>query len=188
MDRPAAAPDVGPHDAVRDALKRQYHAGLAMLRGAVERFPADRWTEPVAGSAFWQVAYHALFFTHFYLHSRAEVFEPFPGHQHAVQHADGLAGPADAASALPLLPEPYTKEHVLAFADHLISTLDESVDALDLEAQDSGFAWYPLSKLEHQLVNLRHLSHHTGQLLERHRAVTDSGIDWASSGPRAGAG
>jgi hypothetical protein len=178
--------DSGPQDAVAGALKRQYHAALAMLRDTVDRFPEGRWTEPVAGSACWQVAYHALFFTHFYLHPSALAFEPFPGHQGAVQHADALAGPPEPESSLPLLPEPYAKAQVLAFADHLIATLDASVEALDLGAPDSGFPWYPMSKLEHQLVNLRHLAHHTGQLLERFRAVTASGIDWVSSDPRGG--
>ncbi len=184
MTPSAAAPDRGPNDAVRDALKRQYQAALAMLRDAVERFPDERWTEPVAGNAFWQVAYHALFFTHFYLHAHVDAFRPFPGHQHEVEHADGLAGPPDPASSLPLLPEPYSKTHVLAFADHLIAGLDRTVDALDLDAPESGFPWYPMAKLEHQLLNLRHLAHHTGQLAERFRAATDTGVEWASSGPR----
>ena len=166
----------------RTALKRQYHAGLAMLRTAVERFPDDRWTEPFADNAFWQIAYHTLFYTHLYLQPGIDAFRPFPGHQGDVQSKGALTGPADPASVLPLLPEPYPKAHVLAFADHVIATLDTSVETLDLAAAESGFPWYAMPKLEHQLVNLRHLQHHTGQLIERLRMATGAGVGWVGSG------
>ncbi len=167
---------------IRTTLKRQYHAGLSMLRTAVERFPDDRWTDGVADNAFWQIAYHTLFYTHLYLHPGIDAFRPFAGHQGDVQNTGALTGPADPDSALPLLPDPYPKAHVLAFAEHLIATLDASADALDLTAAESGFPWYAMSKLEHQLVNLRHLQHHTGQLIERLRMATGSGVEWVGSG------
>ena len=42
--------------------------------------------------------------------------------------------------------------------------VDAAVYRLDLTAPESGFYWYRMSKLEHHLVNLRHIQHHTGQL------------------------
>jgi hypothetical protein len=51
----------------RSVLKSQYHAALAMVREAVERCPADEWSNADHKNAFWQVAYHTLFFTHLYL-------------------------------------------------------------------------------------------------------------------------
>jgi hypothetical protein len=169
-------------DPTRTALKRQYHAGLAMLRTAVERFPDDRWTDAVADNAFWQIAYHTIFYTHLYLHLGIDAFRSFPGHRGDVQNVGSLTGPADPDSTLDLLPDPYPKAHVLAYADHLIATLDASVDDLDLTAVESGFPWYAMPKLEHQLVNLRHLQHHTGQLVERLRMATGSGVGWVGSG------
>jgi hypothetical protein len=56
--------------------------------------------------------------------------------------------------------------------------VDAAVDALDLESGSSGFAWYPIPKLEHQLVNLRHIQHHTAQLADRLRAFADIGVSW----------
>jgi hypothetical protein len=32
----------------------------------------------------------------------------------------------------------------------------QAVDGFDLESSQSGFDWYRMSKLEHQLVNIRH--------------------------------
>jgi hypothetical protein len=168
----------------RHALARQYHAGLAMLRDGLERYPEARWRDTPGGNAVWQLVYHTLFFTDLYLRSDAGAFEPFPGHQADAQHPDGLPGPADPRSALPLLPDPYPKAHLLAYAEHLIATLDERLAALDLLSATSGFTNYPISKLEHQLVTLRHLQHHAGQVAARVREATGEGVAWVGSGPR----
>lgn len=168
--------------AVRAALKRQYRAALAMLRDAVERCPDELWTDPAPRNAFWQVAYHTLYFTHLYLQPDEASFRPWAGHQGGVQHEDGIAGPADPASPLPLVPHPYGRAQVLAYADHVDGCVD-GVDALDLATETSGFWWYPMGKLEHQLVNLRHVQHHVGQLADRVRAATGEGVPWVSPTP-----
>jgi hypothetical protein len=58
-----------------------------------------------------------------------------------------------------------------------------SVSALDLEAQ-SGFDWLPFDKLELQFYNIRHTQHHTGQLSERLRKSSDTGIRWVANHPQ----
>ncbi len=172
-----------PLTVLRDTLERQYRAAFAMLRDAIERCPDALWEDPTPTNAFWQVAYHTLFFTHLYLQPEEADFRPWSGHQGDVQHADGIAGPADPASPLPLLPEPYDKAQVLAYWDHLTADLDAALDRLDLRAAESGFWWYRIPKLEHQFVNLRHLQHHAAQLADRVRAATGEGVAWVSSGP-----
>ena len=52
------------------------------------------------------------------------------------------------------------------------------MDALDLDSTESGFSWYRMSKLEHQLVNIRHIQHHGAQLADRLRSAADIGIRW----------
>ena len=171
--------------ALRAALKSQYHAALAMLRESIERCPEDVWLSTEHKNAFWQIAYHTLFFTHLYLQPRLEAFRPWEGHRAGVQHEDGIAGPADPSSELPLIPEPYTKRQALAYWSFLDALVDGAVDALDLESADSGFYWYKIPKLEHQLVNLRHLQHHLAQLADRLRASSDVGVKWVGSTPGA---
>jgi hypothetical protein len=63
-------------DAIKPALKRQYHASLAMLREAVERCPDHTWYDTAPKNAFWQVTYHALYFTQFYLQPDESGFVP----------------------------------------------------------------------------------------------------------------
>ena len=163
------------------ALVKQYRAGLAMLRDAVEKCPDDVWSSGEHANAFWQIAYHALYFTHLYLHPHLDEFVPWAGHQADVQHEDGIAGPADPDSSLPLTPDPYTRKQVLEYCDSLYDRVDDLVAGIDLESAESGFYWYPIPKLEHQLVNLRHLQHHTAQLADRLRNQVGVGVGWVGS-------
>jgi DinB family protein len=166
---------------LRSVLKSQYHAALAMLREAIDRCPDETWTSTAHRNAFWQVAYHTLFFAHAYLMPERSAFRPWREHQSEVQHPDGIPGDADPHSALPLIPQPYTKAQALeywAICDRLV---DEALDTLDLARSDSGFPNYPVSKLEHQLVNIRHIQHHAAQLADRLRDAADIGIRWVGT-------
>jgi hypothetical protein len=163
------------------ALARQYHAALAMLREAVKRYPGDAWAGGVHTNEPWQVAYHALYFTHLYLQRHVDDFVPWQGQHSDAQHPDGIAGPRDPHSPLPLLPEPYSKQEVLAYCDFCDGLVDEWVGMLDLSSPESGFYWYPIPKLEHQLVSLRHLQHHTAQLADRLRHEAGVGVPWIGS-------
>jgi hypothetical protein len=162
-------------------LKSQYRAALAMFRAAVEACPDDVWFDTQPRNAFWQVAYHTIFLAHVYLQPRAESFTPWERHQAGVQHEDGIEGEVDRESRLPLLPKPYTKEDVVDYCSFCERTLDAAVDALDLRSPESGFSWYKVSKLEHQLVNIRHIQHHTAQLSDRLRAATGRGVRWVGA-------
>lgn len=165
-------------------LMSQYHAGLAMLREAIETCPEDVWLDTRPRNAFWQVAYHVLYFTHLYLHSGVSAFQPWKEHQSAVQHPDGISDRPKPGSTLPLIPEPYTRAQALAYWEVCDQMVDAAVDALDLHSPQCGFPWYKMSKLEHQLVNLRHLQHHAAQLADRLRAAQDIGIRWVGARTR----
>jgi hypothetical protein len=168
---------------LKPILKSQYHAALAMVRDAVERCPDELWTAPGHVSAFWQVAYHTIFFTHLYLHRDAASFQRWAGHQGDVQHEDGLTSDPEAGDNRPLLPKPYSKADVLAYWQVCDDMVDAAVDSIDLDAPECGFWWYKVSKLEHQLINLRHAQHHGAQLADRLRTATDQRVKWVGSRP-----
>lgn len=169
-------------DVLRVTLQRQYHAALATLRDVVEACPDDLWFDPQPANAYWQVAYHALFFTHLYLGDDEASFQPWAEHVTDVQNPDGL-GPADDADSRPVHPEPYTRAQVLAYWEVVDRMVDRAVSGFDLHRSDSGFPWYPVPKLEHQLINLRHVQHHAAQLADRLRAHTGAGTRWIATRP-----
>ncbi|HKQ58316.1 MAG TPA: DinB family protein [Candidatus Eisenbacteria bacterium] len=166
-----------PLEAFTGPLKNQYHQALATLREAIELCPDDLWLDTGPTNAFWQVAYHALFFAHFYLGQNAASFRPWAEHQRDNQNEDGIAGDPDPKSTLPLIPRPYSKEQVLRYWATVDDMVDGAVDAMDLTRSESGFH-YRMSKLEHQLVNLRHIQHHAAQLADRLRDALDIGVKW----------
>jgi hypothetical protein len=175
-------------DAVRAALKTQYHAALRMLRQAIEACPDALWSSDAFVTKSWQLAYHTLFFAHLYLQPEEAAFVPWEGHQADVQAPDGIAGDPVPDSPLPLLPRPYTKEEVLAYCRFCRESVDGTVDGLDVLSPESGFHWYPISKLAHQIVNIRHIQHGAAQLADRVRAAANFGVDWVGAANAPGRG
>ena len=92
---------------------------------------------------------------------------------------DGSARPSDPPR--PVLPPPYARDDVLAYAAGLEGRLENCLAALDLTAATSGFSWYPVSELEHQLISLRHLQHHAAQLIARGREAGGDPGGWRAA-------
>jgi hypothetical protein len=175
-----ASPDL---EAFRSALKRQYHASLAMLAQAVERCPDGLWTDCSYPNAFWHVAYHVLYCTHAYLHADMKAFRPWQKHRDEYQFMGRIPLPPHRP---PRIGEPYAKAEILEYWSCCYAFVDEAVDRMDLGAPECGFPWYAMSKLEHQLVNLRHVQHHAAQLADRLRTKGGIGVDWVGSGSPRG--
>lgn len=168
-------------DTLRETLKSQYHAELAMLRDAIEKCPPAAWSGTEQLNQFWQIAYHAIYIGDMYLRPNEAAFRPWREHQGGTQNPDGIAGPPDPASTLPLIPNEYSKSQVLEYLAILDGQVGHAVDAIDLTSPESGFSWYKISKLEHQFVNIRHLQHHTAQLADRVRASAGLGVRWVGA-------
>lgn len=168
-------------EVLRSIFKSQYHASLAMLGETIRRCPDHVWSSGEHLNAFWQIAYHTLFFAHLYMQTDEDAFRPWEHHQANVQYPDAIPGPHDPESNLPLTPEPYTREQVLAYWSMCDGMVDDAVDAIDLYSPESGFSWYKVPKLEHQIINIRHIQHGAAQLADRLRSAADIGIDWAGA-------
>ena len=160
-----------------ETIVKQYLAGLEMLERAIDLCPESQWYSTEYTNRFWHIAYHALFYTHLYLHpSEAEVIQwtkHWPNYN--------FLGPLPAPPfEKPKIETPYEKEELLEFLEICRSEVPAKVSALDFEAQ-SGFVWVPLNKLEHQLCSIRHLQHHTGQLVDRLRNAAGIGVPWVGT-------
>ncbi len=158
------------------ALKNQYHAALATLRQAIEQCSDESWTATgQAGPPFWQVAYHALFFTHLYLQPDEQALRPWQHHRDEYQFLEELPWPPHRP---PNIGEPYTRQQVLEYWAVCDAMVDAGVENLDLSAATCGFWWYEMPKLEHQIMNIRHVQDHAAQLGARNRAATGLAPRW----------
>jgi hypothetical protein len=165
---------------IRSALKSQYHGSLKTLHEAIKKCPDAMWDNAGDGFApFWRVAYHTLFFTHFYLQQTADGFTPWARHRDEAQFMSNLPWENNRP---PKPCEPYTRDDVLEYWRVCDEMVDTRVDALDLSAPESGFYWYKMPKLEHQIVNIRHIQHHAAILSSRLRKSAGIDIGWVAGG------
>jgi hypothetical protein len=149
---------------IKEGIKSQYLASLGMLREAVVRCPDRLWDNQEDKNRFWQVVYHALFYTHLYLQPSEQTFVPWVKNKtgsHRLEKED----------------EPYRKEEILEYFDVCQEQVKKQVPLLELDAP-SGFEWLPFNKLELQFYNIRHIQHHTGELCERLGARGEIEVPW----------
>ncbi len=183
---------------LKAALKDQYHRGLAMLTQCVERCPEMLWDAPNpptplpapegdlswCGIArpFWRIAFHDAYFTHLYLGQGESAFQPPPAETSGMRRTE-----FEGMWRAPWDLEPYEllegttacrPSEILEYIAFIDGLVDATVDGLDLDAPTSGFSWYPKeTKLSHELMNLRHLQGHVGQLSEL-LMLRGIDIDW----------
>jgi len=153
---------------IHEIIQSQYLAALAMLRQAVSQCPDALWTDARYKNVFWNVTYHALFYTHLYLQPDGKDFSPWAKHREGYHE---------------MKPQytPYPQAEVLEYLDFCREQVQQIVGGLDLHGP-SGFGWLPFSKLELQFYNIRHLQQHTGELSERLGGSSDNDINWVSQG------
>lgn len=159
---------------IHEVIASQYLASLDMLRQAIVKCPDAMWNNPDDKAKFWHIAYHALFYTHFYLQDSQQTFTPWVKHRTGYHQLGQLPEPTDAE---PHLGEPYDKASVLEYLDVCKQEVKKRVPHLDLEGE-SGFYWLPLDKLELQIYTIRHIQQHAGELMERLGTQADIEIDW----------
>lgn len=134
---------MNPHKVIQS----QYLAALAMLKQVIVKCPEALWDAPGDKFKFWSKSYHVLFYAHLYLQNAEKDFVPWEKHH----DPDGGV--------------PFTKDEVLEYLAFVEKQVMGHVPVTDLEAE-SGFHWYPVSKLELQFINIRHIQQHTGELYE----------------------
>jgi hypothetical protein len=137
---------------LRGALKNQYRAALNMLQEAVERCPESKWEK--GNPPFWQIAYHTVFFAHFYMARDESSFRAWEHHRPKYQSLDSPPKP---------MGEPYTRAQVLDYLTQCAAIVDPAIDALDLASPESG-----------------HIQHHTIYLSAELRASNEKPVTWIS--------
>lgn len=153
---------------IHEMIQRQYHATLSMLGNSIKNCPADLWNKGSHKNKYWHIAFHTLFYTHLYLANSVEDFKPWEKQRKGYQYLK-------PKQAEPL--QAYSQDELLDYLGLCHKEVDTKVPLLDLDAL-SGFEWLPFTKLELQFYTIRHIAHHTGQLIDRLREEADLSSDW----------
>ncbi len=166
-----------------DILVSQYRSALKMLRAAVVACPARAWNDPSSENRSWQIAYHAVFYAHLYLSRSETAFQPWEKSIPEYNFLGRLPWPPHDP---PKIGRPYERAEILEYCDLVIARVRDLVREAPLSGA-SGFHWLPMGRRELHLYNLRHIQHHTGQLIERLRAGGIGGQEWLGMKPDGGA-
>lgn len=161
-----------------------------MMRQCIERCPDDLWSGPrpekdpkhYVDRAFWRIAFHGLYFAHLYMAQTIDDFVP-PQSGSAVRDllgAERMWGPLIEIEPydLPTGTEAVSKEGMVEYLEYVEGITDKIIAGLDLDSETCGIPWYKnISKLSHEMMNIRHLQGHVGQLSEL-LMLRDVDIDW----------
>lgn len=165
---------------VMEILASQYKASLKMLRQTIKKTPEELWDSDEYPNPNWQMTYHALWATKFYLTANPEGYQAWPN---AIEGAESLGGAQDWENPEEgvVVERSHTKEELISFIEDLEKKMTQLISSTQLHGP-SGFEWYPYSRLELHINNIRHLQHHTAQLIERLKIKGITGFPWAIDG------
>ncbi len=158
----------------KSILASQYEASLCMLNDCIQKCPERHWDGMIGKYPFWMVAYHTLCFADLYLSPskkewRARAIHP-RGYKELVDERPSRR---------------FEKGEMLEYAEFCRQKVGEAVEWETLSSLKgpSGFRWYKVTRGELHLINLRHISHHAGQLSAFLRRV-EVKPRWVGSGWR----
>lgn len=165
---------------IKSIILSQYIATLSMLKNVITKCPEAAWDDDKYKNRFWRVAYHTIFYTDLYLSQSLSEFRPWEKHQSEINYLGFAPGnpPREAKSG-----NPYNKDEILEYFALCEKNLEHKILPIDLKTA-SGFEWLPFNKLELQFYNIRHIQHHTAQLIERMRQDAGESINWVGKGNR----
>lgn len=171
-------------------LSTQFDAALCMLDECIRACPEAQWDAPVAKYTFWQVAYHTLCFTDFYLSQSEAAFRARIGEGQGGAPGGGGLHPKGMAE----LDDEYPSRRFVKAELEEYATIcrGKSAEAFAAETDESlagpsGFSRLPFSRAELHIYSTRHIQHHAGQLaavLRRAGVVGEVELRWVRSGWR----
>jgi hypothetical protein len=136
-----------------------------MLRECIEKCTDELWLHGEHPRLFWRIVYHASAYAHLYLYPELGSFQAWSKHRLECTYLEGETP----------INTPYSQAELLEYVDLIISEVDSQIDSLNLESASCGFTWYPnIGRFELQILSLRHLHGHIGQLSE---ILLANGID-----------
>jgi len=166
---------------LKELIGNQFDAALSTMNACIRQCPPGVWNARVGNLTLNQVAFHALFFTDYYLGPDEASFRGQPFHDEHAAAFDDYEEFEDRAQVAH-----YDVPFLIAYVQHCRTKAAEAIAAETEQslAARCGFSRRAMSRAELYVYNTRHLQHHAAQLSLRLRL--DAGIDtpWFGGGWR----
>ncbi|MCG8404086.1 MAG: DinB family protein [Phycisphaerales bacterium] len=168
-------------DSFKQLIANQFDAVLCTLNTCIDQCPDSAWDGPVANHLFCQVVFHTLFCADYYLGRNEESLRKQPFHrdnEHVFRDYEELE---DRKPVL-LYDKPWIGTY-LEFCRKKAAEAIASETAETLNAR-TGFERLTFTRAELYVYNIRHIQHHSAQLIMRLRLDDTADIPWFKSGWR----
>ncbi|WP_199617174.1 DinB family protein [Paenibacillus alkalitolerans] len=159
---------------MKKVIISQLLSSIAMLQNAVNNCPDELWDNEEHENKYWHIVYHALYFTDLYLSPSMDRFKSWDKARNEYQFLGPVPWPPHYT---PKIEQSYSRAELNEYIEKIKAESVSRIDQDDLNA-NSGFDWLPFNRMELHLYSIRHLQHHTGQLVERLKDNGVSGTRW----------
>lgn len=150
-------------------LRRHFEPTLEMLRQTIRACPEELWDARDEGPAFWQYAYHTLFWLDAWLSDSPEAFQAPPFHTR-----DALLEAGETPSVT------YSREQIEAYLEQVYAKCATFFEGLTLDTltQESEFFERTWAGGDKVFGQLRHVQHHVGHMNALLRRKTGQAPGW----------
>jgi hypothetical protein len=158
-------------------VKRQLIGALLTLGQSIEAAGEEEWGAEHVDGTVSQVVHHTLFYADLYMNPSPEGFEQQQFH---LDHPDFFQDYQEKRDEVPS--RFYSRKTSLDYLEFCIEKAERATAAETEEslAGPSGFHWYPCTRAEMYLINIRHIQHHAAQLGLRRQILGEEPLKWVS--------
>ncbi len=156
------------HENIKTIIWDQFGGSIDMLENAIVDCTDELW---IADNKYWYIAYHTLFFLDYYLSDESDNFHPPSPFTLSEMDPEGI------------MPErAYTKEELVIYLRFCRKKCHDLIYGLSPENSERRFinSYRNYNVVEILLYNMRHVQHHTGQLILLLRQHLGQGSKWVS--------
>jgi hypothetical protein len=166
--------------AVKKSYARQIGAAFKMLEHAIDNANDRTWTARINNMPFWQLCYHALWYTDFYFHANQETFQPQSFDMKGIKN---ISIKPDS-QMIEDQKHPISKSNMKAYCNYARQKTNQFIQSINESyfTTPSPFEWHGFPKIDLVDYNLRHLQHHVGQLDIILRREQNIGNPWIMFG------
>ena len=148
-----------------ETIQTQYEKAFSILIDAIDRYDDALWFDDTKyKSPAWQIVYHLLFYANIYCSPAEKKTQLWGKEKDGYSWFDTLR---EIKKENPESVVPYSKEDMLEY----VACIQRAVPVYLKEmkpAEECWPYWYDENQLEFHINNLRHIQHHTAEIIERH--------------------
>lgn len=160
---------------LKQVLLKQYNKCFGMLLDTIEKCDEGIWFDDQNyHHPAWHVLYHVLFYANIYCSATEAGIEPWPKGKVDYEVLGKTPWPPHEEV---IVEETFAKSEIVEFLDFVKGKVPAYLDEMSPE-EDCWPFWYDETQLEFHINNIRHIQHHTAEIIERNDIADRFQYSW----------